>query len=54
MAVWFAHALFFCTFSVEACEFVTCEVPDFENATRMIGLRVVLSDTIDSISMCHP
>ena len=27
-----------------ACEFVTCEVPDFENATRMIGSRVVLSD----------
>ena len=37
MSVWFARALFFCTFSVEACEFVTCEVPDFENATRMLG-----------------
>ena len=54
MSVWFARALFFWTFSVEACEFVTCEVPDFENATRMIGSRVVLSDKIDSIAMCHP
>ena len=54
MSVWVAHALFFCTFSAEACEFVTCEVPDFENATRMIGSRVVLSDKIDFISMCHP
>ena len=51
MSVWFAHALFFCTFSVEACEFVTCEVPDFENAMRMIGSRVALSDKIDFISM---
>ena len=37
MSVWFARALFFCTFSVEACESVSCEMPDFENATRMIG-----------------
>ena len=51
MSVWFAHALFFCTFSVEACEFVTCEVPDFENATRMTGSRVVVSDKIDFITM---
>ena len=54
MSVCFAHALFFCTFSVEACEFVICEVPDFENATRMIGSRVELSDKLDFISMCHP
>ena len=51
MSVWFAQELFFCTVSVEACEFVTCEVPDFENATRMIGSRVVLSDKIDFITM---
>ena len=50
MSAWFAHALFFCTSSVEACEFVSCEVPDFETATRMIGSRVVLSDKIDFIS----
>ena len=54
MSVLFAHALFFSTFSVEACEFVLCEVPDIENATRMIGSRVVLSDKIDFNSMCHP
>ena len=54
MSVWFARALFFCTFSVEACESVTCEVPDFEEATRMIGSRVALPDKIDFISMCHP
>ena len=39
MSVWFAHALFFCTFSVEACEFVICQVPVLENATHMIGSR---------------
>ena len=54
MSVWIARAVFFCTFSVEACEFVTCEVPDFENATRMLGSRIVLSDKIHFISMCHP
>ena len=54
MSVWFAWALFFCTFSVEACEFVTSEVPAFENATRMLGSRFALSVKKTIASARHP
>ena len=42
MSVWFARALFFCTFSVEACEFVTWSARLWEcNAHDWLKIKIV-------------